>query len=108
LKPANYCEIGGNPSVWKIKELTKLILSQPQVKRLAVMMNVVSNTRVDLMARGVIKGILELGRDPREVIAVFRIPGSWEGEGQAILDHYGVRYFGRETTLDQVVEAIGG
>lgn len=106
LKPANYCEIGGNPSVWKIKELTKLILSQPQVKRLAVMMNVVSNTRVDLMARGVIKGILELGRDPREVIAVFRVPGSWEGEGQAILDHYGVRYFGRETTLDQVVEAI--
>ena len=29
LKPANYCEIGGNPSVWKIKELTKLILAQP-------------------------------------------------------------------------------
>ena len=29
LKPANYCEIGGNPSVWKIKELTKLILSRP-------------------------------------------------------------------------------
>lgn len=106
LQPANYCEIGGNPSVWKIKELTKLILSQPQVKRLAVIMNVVSNTRVDLIARGVIKGILELGRDPREVIAVFRIPGSWEGEGQAILKHYGVRYFGRETTLDQVVEAI--
>ena len=106
LKPANYCEIGGNPSVWKIKELTKLILSQPQVKRLAVIMNVVSNTRVDLMARGVIKGILELGRDPREVIAVFRIPGSWEREGQAILKHYGVRFFGRETALDQVIEAI--
>jgi succinyl-CoA synthetase beta subunit/citryl-CoA synthetase large subunit len=106
LDPANYCEIGGNPSVWKIKELTKLILSQPQVKRLAVIMNVVSNTRVDLVARGVIKGILEAGRDPRATIAAFRIPGSWEDEGQAILRHYGVPFFGRETSIDQVVEAI--
>ena len=106
LEPANYCEIGGNPSVWKITQLTKLILSQPNVDRLAVMMNVVSNTRVDLVARGVIKGILELGREPRDVVAVFRVPGSWEAEGQALLRHYGVRTFGRETTLDQAVEAI--
>jgi len=106
LKPANYCEIGGNPSVWKIKELTKLILSQPSVERLAVIMNVVSNTRVDLVARGVIKGILELGREPREVIAAFRIPGSWETEGQAVLKHYGVPFFGRTTTIDQAIEAI--
>ncbi len=106
LDPANYCEIGGNPSVWKIQELTKLILSQPQVKRLAVIMNVVSNTRVDLVARGVIKGILELERDPRTTLAAFRIPGSWEDEGQAVLRHYGVPFFGRETSIDQVVEAI--
>lgn len=105
LDPANYCEIGGNPSVWKIKELTKLILTQPKVDRLAVIMNVVSNTRVDLVARGVIKGILELGREPREVVAAFRVPGSWETEGQAVLRRYGVRAFGRETTLDQAVEA---
>ena len=42
-KPANYCEIGGNPSVNKAKELTKLILSKPGVEKIAVMMNVVSN-----------------------------------------------------------------
>jgi succinyl-CoA synthetase beta subunit/citryl-CoA synthetase large subunit len=106
LKPANYCEIGGNPSVWKTKELTKLILSQPQVRRLAVIMNVVSNTRVDLVARGVIKGVLELGRDPQAVIAAFRVPGSWEDEGRAILHHYDIPFFGRETSLDQVVEKI--
>jgi succinyl-CoA synthetase beta subunit/citryl-CoA synthetase large subunit len=106
LKPANYCEIGGNPSVWKTKELTKLILSQPQVDRLVVIMNVVSNTRVDLVARGVIKGILEMGRDPKDVIAAFRIPGSWEDEGYKLLDHYGVRYFGRETTIEQVIESM--
>ena len=106
LKPANYCEIGGNPSVWKTKELTKLILSQPQVHKLAVIMNVVSNTRVDLVARGVIKGVLELGLDPRKIIAAFRIPGSWEQEGKAILRHYGVEFLGRETSIDEVVDRI--
>lgn len=105
-RPANYCEIGGNPSVWKIKELTKLILSQPQVRRLAVIMNVVSNTRVDLVARGVIKGIIELGQDPAEVIAAFRVPGSWEDEGRIILEHYGVRAFGREVSLDRVAQRV--
>ena len=106
LSPANYCEIGGNPSVWKIKELTKLILSQPGVDQLVVIMNVVSNTRVDLVARGVIKGVLEAGQQPREVIRAFRIPGSWEDEGYAILDHYGVPYFGRDTSIDEVVATI--
>ena len=106
LKPANYCEIGGNPSVWKIKELTKLILQQPGVDKLAVMMNVVSNTRVDLVARGVIKGVLELGRVPSKVITAFRIPGSWEDEGVAILGHYGIAFFDRRVSFDQVVEQI--
>jgi len=69
---------------------------------------VVSNTRVDLVARGVIKGVLELGRTPSEVIAAFRIPGSWEGEGQAILRHYGISFFDRSSTFDQVVDQIAG
>jgi len=30
-RPANYCEIGGNPSVTKACELTKLILAKPGV-----------------------------------------------------------------------------
>ena len=106
LKPANYCEIGGNPSVWKLKELTKLILSQPNVKRLAVIMNIVNNTRVDLVARGVIKGILEMGKEPADVVAVFRIPGSWEEEGRALLNHYGIPLLGREVSIPQAVEAI--
>ena len=69
----------------KACELTKLILSKPGVKKIAVMMNVVSNTRVDIVARGVIKGCIEAGRDPAETIAIFRIPGAWEDEGFKIL-----------------------
>jgi succinyl-CoA synthetase beta subunit/citryl-CoA synthetase large subunit len=98
-RPANYCEIGGNPSVRKAKELTKLILSKPGVKKIAVMMNVVSNTRVDIVARGVVKGCIEAGKDPKDVIAIFRIPGAWEGEGFKILKKYGVDYCDRSVSM---------
>jgi len=98
-KPANYCEIGGNPSVGKAKELTKLILSKPGVEKIAVMMNVVSNTRVDIVARGVIKGCIEAGKDPAETIAIFRIPGAWEDEGFKILEKYGVEYCDRSVSM---------
>jgi succinyl-CoA synthetase beta subunit/citryl-CoA synthetase large subunit len=98
-RPANYCEIGGNPSVTKACELTKLILAKPGVKKIAVMMNVVSNTRVDIVARGVIKGVIESGFKPADKIAIFRIPGSWESEGFKILEHYGVDYCDRTVSM---------
>ncbi|MFQ5415860.1 MAG: ATP-grasp domain-containing protein [Myxococcota bacterium] len=98
-KPANYCEIGGNPSVKKACELTKLVLCKPGVEKIAVMMNVVSNTRVDIVARGVIKGCLESGKNPAKTIAIFRIPGSWEEEGFKILEKYGVEYCDRSVSM---------
>lgn len=100
-RPANYCEIGGNPSVRKVKELVKLLLSRPGVRKIAIIMNVVSNTRVDLVARGVIKGVLELGKDPAKTIAVFRIPGAWEDEGFRLLEKYGVPYCDRRVSIDE-------
>ena len=98
-QPANYCEIGGNPSVKKACELTKLVLSKPGVEKIAVMMNVVSNTRVDIVARGVIKGCIEAGRDPASTIAIFRIPGSWEEEGFMILEKHRVEYCDRSVSM---------
>jgi succinyl-CoA synthetase beta subunit len=110
--PANYCEIGGNPSVAKACGLAKLVLQKPGVDKIAVMMSIVSNTRVDIVARGVIKACLELGFDPAEKIAIFRIPGAWEEEGFKILDHYGVSYADRSISLNEAarraVERIQG
>ena len=103
-RPANYCEIGGNPSVLKACELTKLILSKPGVDKIAVIMNVVSNTRVDIVARGVVKGVIEMGFDPAEKIAVFRIPGSWEGEGFKLLEKYGVDYCDRTVSMSEAAK----
>jgi succinyl-CoA synthetase beta subunit/citryl-CoA synthetase large subunit len=110
-RPANYCEIGGNPSVRKACGLAKLVLSKPGVDKIAVMMSIVSNTRVDIVARGVIKACLELGYDPAEKIAIFRIPGAWEDEGFKILEQYGVEYCDRSVSMHEAarraVEKIG-
>ncbi len=111
-QPANYCEIGGNPSVAKACGLAKLVLQKPGVDKIAVMMSIVSNTRVDIVARGVIKACLELGMDPAEKIAIFRIPGAWEEEGFKILEKYGVEYADRSVSLNEAarraVEKIQG
>jgi len=110
-KPANYCEIGGNPSVAKACGLAKLVLQKPGVDKIAVMMSIVSNTRVDIVARGVVKACLELGFDPAEKIAIFRIPGAWEDEGFKILERYGVEYADRSVSMHEAarraVEKIG-
>ena len=98
-KPANYTEIGGNPSVAKACGLAKEVLKKDGVEKIAVMMSIVSNTRVDIVARGVIKACLELGRDPAETIAIFRIPGAWEEEGFKILERYGVEYCDRSVSM---------
>jgi succinyl-CoA synthetase beta subunit len=100
-QPANYCEIGGNPSVRKACELAKLVLQKPGVDRIAVMMSIVSNTRVDIVARGVIKACLELGYDPAQKISIFRVPGAWEEEGFKILERYGVRYADRSVSMHE-------
>ena len=111
-EPANYCEIGGNPSVDKARGLAKLVLEKPGVEKIAVMMSIVSNTRVDIVARGVIKACLELGMDPAEKIAIFRIPGAWEDEGFKILEAYGVEYADRAVSMHEAakraVEKITG
>jgi succinyl-CoA synthetase beta subunit/citryl-CoA synthetase large subunit len=111
-RPANYAALGGNPSVKKAQRLTKLILSKPGVEKIAVMSNVVSNTRADLVARGVIKGVIELGFEPADKIAIFRVPGAWEADAAKILEKYGVEYCDRSVSISEAarraVEKIGG
>jgi succinyl-CoA synthetase beta subunit/citryl-CoA synthetase large subunit len=98
--PANYCEVGGNPTVEKVSRFTRLLLESLRPQHIAVIMNVVSNTRADLVARGVIKGCLDAGRRPSEAVAVFRAPGAWEAESHELLEHYGISALGRDVSID--------
>ena len=99
-RPANYCEVGGNPTEEKVAALTALLLSKPGVKHLAFIMNVVNNTRADVMARGLLMGCKKAGRSPSETVVVFRIPGSWEDEARELLAEAGIEALGREVSLD--------
>ena len=100
-RPANYCEIGGNPTTEKIAALTTLLFTKKGVNKLAVIMNVVNNTRADVIAAGVVAGVRAAGLEPETVISVFRVPGSWEPEAQAIMAAAGVQALGREVSLDR-------
>lgn len=111
-KPANYCEIGGNPTAEKTAGLAKLVLQKPGVEQIAVMMSIVSNTRADIIARGVIDACLELGMKPAEKIALFRIPGACEEDAVRLLDEHGVEHADRTVSLNEAakraVEKIQG
>lgn len=100
-RPANYAALGGNPSVRKAQRLTKLVLSKPGVDKIAVISNVVSNTRADLVARGVIKGVVELGFNPADKILIFRVPGAWESDAAQILKKYGIEFCDRSVSISE-------
>ena len=68
------------------------------------MTNVFSNSRVDFLARGVIKAMLELGIDPATYPFVFRSAGAFEEDAYAILRKYGVKYLGRATTFEDAAK----
>lgn len=103
-RPANYCEIGGNPPTKKVQELTKLILQKEGVEGIALITNVYSNSRADIVVRGLIKGMLELDIDPSQFPVLVRTAGAYEEDAYAILEKYKVRYFDRSTTLDQAAK----
>ena len=98
--PANYCEVGGNPTEEKVAAITSLLLSKPGVKGVAVIMNVVNNTRADVIARGVLMGVEGMGKKPAETISLFRVPGNWETDAREIMEAAGVEVYGREVSLD--------
>ena len=105
--PANFCDMGGNFGVDKVYQMTKLLLEKPGVEKIAVITCVLQVTRVDIIARGVIKAVLEKGYSPAEKIAVFRVPGGWEEEGFRILRKYKINFLDRSYTIDDAVcEAI--
>lgn len=99
-RPANYCEVGGNPTEEKVAGITSLLLSKPGVRGMAVIMNVVNNTRADVIARGVLMGVAAAGKEPAEVISLFRVPGNWEAEARELMARVGVAVYGREVSLD--------
>lgn len=100
-KPANYSETGGNPPEEKVYGLTKGILSKEGVRGLFVAHNITNNTQIDVMARGIVRAIKELGIDPKTFPIVVREAGVNDEEGRRIFEEAGITYFGEEVTIEE-------
>ena len=81
----------------RLLELTVLTIaeSKDEARKAAALTELESRDGITKL----IKACLELGKDPAETIAIFRIPGAWEDEGNKILDYYGVEYCDRSVSL---------
>lgn len=98
-QPANYAEIGGNPTQEKVAGMTRVVLSKPGVEGLFIAHNITNNTQIDVIARGVVQGLRQAGRDPASFPVVAREAGLHDAEGRKIFEDTGIRYFGEDTTL---------
>lgn len=100
-RPANYSEVGGNPTENKVYGLCKGILSKKGVKGLFLAHNITSNTRIDVMASGVVRALKELAIDPADFPVVIREAGTFDAEGKKIFEDFGIKYYGDDITLTQ-------
>lgn len=105
-QPANYAEIGGNPTEQKVAGMTRVVLSKPGVRGLFVAHNITNNTQVDVIARGVVQGLRQSGFDPVTFPVVAREAGLHDEEGRRVFEEAGVRYYGEETTLSQAAREM--
>jgi succinyl-CoA synthetase beta subunit len=105
-RPANYAEIGGNPTEQKVAGMTRVVLSKPGVSGLFVAHNITNNTQTDVIARGVVLGVRQAGRDPASFPVVAREAGLHDEEGRAIFEESGITYFGEDTTLAQAAKEM--
>ncbi|WP_019121680.1 ATP-grasp domain-containing protein [Brevibacillus massiliensis] len=98
-RPANYTETGGNPSEEKVYGLTRGILSKPGVKGLFVAHNITNNTQIDVMAKGIVRALAEMGVDPKTFPVVVREAGVNDTLGKQIFTEAGVEYYGEDVTI---------
>ncbi|RFU64549.1 succinate--CoA ligase [Peribacillus saganii] len=104
--PANYTETGGNPSEEKVYGLTKGILSKAGVEGLFVSQNITNNTQIDVMARGIVKAVRELGLDPATFPIVVRQAGVNDEEGKRVFVEAGITYFGEDHTIEEAAAVM--
>lgn len=105
-KPANYSEVGGNPPERKVYGITKGILSKPGVRGLFVAHNITNNTQVDVMAKGVVQALQELGKDPTTFPVVVREAGVNDETAKEIFTAAGIEYFGDDATITEAAQRM--
>lgn len=105
-KPANYTEFGGNPTDTKVYGLAKGILSKPGVEGFLLDANITNNTQTDLVAKGIIRAVEDLGIDVKKFPMVIRLAGVNEPEARKLFQEAGIEYHGDDTTMEDAARLI--
>jgi len=105
-KPANYSEVGGNPPERKVYGITKGILSKPGVRGLFVAHNITNNTQVDVMSRGVVQALQDMGKDPLAFPVIVREAGVNEQDAKEIFMAAGIEYYGDDATITEAAQRM--
>lgn len=99
-KPGLFLDLGGGAAADRVKAALKLVLSQPDVRK--VLVNIVGGiTRCDEVAKGLIEALREVGRGSAELAV--RLTGFMEEEGRRILNEVGIKAFG---SLEEAIKEV--
>ena len=109
LKPANYTEYSGNPPQEKVFELSKIVLSKPNLKGLWIVGGVANFTDIAATFAGIVQAIDEL--KPNFPIVVRRAgPNDKEGirmlEECAKRNNLQIKIFGKETSMSETAQVL--
>lgn len=110
-KPANYTEHSGNPPREKLKALTKIILSKPNLKGLWIVGGTANFTDIYETLMGVVEGLREVSPKPTFPI-VIRRGGPRDKEAFEALKEIGKKegfdfhIYGRETPMTSTAKII--
>ena len=106
-KPATAFDITPGPLEEKYFEITKEILTMPNVKGVLAGSNITSFSRVQLKVRAIARAVEETGVDLAEFPFIVRFAGAGGEEAREIAaDCPGLQYLGDEVTLEEAAERI--
>ncbi len=109
LEPANYTEYSGNPPREKVYELSKIVLSKPNLRGLWIAGGVANFTNVKETFQGIVDALDELR--PSYPIVVRRA-GPFEKEGMELMRACGERnglqmkMFGKEVSMSETAKVL--
>jgi succinyl-CoA synthetase beta subunit len=105
-KPANYTEFGGNPPERKVHGLTKGILSKPGVRGLFVCCNITNNTQTDVVARGIVRALGDMGIDVKTFPILVRLAGVNEAKARETFTAAGIEYYSDSITMEDAAKMM--
>jgi succinyl-CoA synthetase beta subunit len=106
-EPANFLDVGGGATEEQVKNAFRIILSDANVR--AILINIFGGImRCDVIAKGVVAAVREMGSGGRALPVVVRLEGTNVDEGKQILRESGLAVTPAEGLADaarKVVEA---